>query len=240
LRRDLIGLGFAHFEFAFIQPCAQHVPGGGAVLVLRALGLTGDDDAGRKMGDADRRVGRIDMLTARARRSIRIYTTIGFIDVHLDPVVDHRIDPDRGEARMAAGVGVERRNPHQAMHAGLGLRPAMGVVAFDEQRARLDAGLFARRLLDHLDVEFVPLAPAHHAKQHARPILAFGAAGAGMNLDEGVVGVASPENSASVWRARTILRMAFSDSTPSFSVAVALGLAKLDKRQRVFELALEA
>ena len=65
----------------------------------------------------------------------------------------------------------------------------MGVVALDHDRRRLDAGLVARRLLEHLDVEFAPLAPAHvHAQQHARPVAALGAAGAGMHFDIGVVG----------------------------------------------------
>ena len=56
-------------------------------------------------------------------------------------------------------------------------------------RRRFDARLVAGRLFDHFDVEFAPLAPAHvHAQQHARPIAAFGAAGAGMHFDIGVVG----------------------------------------------------
>ena len=51
-------------------------------------------------------------------------------------------------------------------------------------------GFVARRLLDDLDLEFVPLGPARiHAKQHARPVAALGAAGPGMDLDIGVVAI---------------------------------------------------
>ena len=60
---------------------------------------------------------------------------------------------------MAARVGVVRRRRTRRCTPDFGLRPAMGVVAFDEQRARLDAGLFARCLLE-LDLVAVLFAPA--------------------------------------------------------------------------------
>ena len=107
-----------------------------------------------------------------------------------DAIVDDRIDPDRGEAGVAARVGIERRDAHEAVHARFRLHPAMRVVALDDDRRRLDAGLVAGRLFDDLDVEFAALGPAHvHAQQHARPVAAFRAAGAGMDFDIGVVAV---------------------------------------------------
>ena len=76
------------------------------------------------------------------------------------------------------------------MHAAFGLEVAVGVLAFDENRRRLDAGLLARMMVDHLDLEAVPLAPARvHAQQHLGPVLALGAAGAGIDLDIAAVGV---------------------------------------------------
>ena len=96
----------------------------------------------------------------------------------------------RGEAGMAAGVAVERRDAHQPMHPGLGLEPAIGVLAADLDRRRLDAGLLALALLDPLDLVAVLLGPAQvHAQQHLGPVLAFGAAGAGIHLQERVVAV---------------------------------------------------
>ena len=85
------------FQFDFIEPGLQHLPGGGAVLVLRALALAGHDDAGRKMGDAHGGVGRVDMLAAGAGGAIGVDLAIAFIDLDIDLVVDDRIDPDRGK-----------------------------------------------------------------------------------------------------------------------------------------------
>ena len=76
------------------------------------------------------------------------------------------------------------------MHARLRLQPAIGIGALDQDRRRFDARLFARMLADDLDLVVAPLRPAHiHALQHLRPVLALGAAGAGVDLHIGVVGV---------------------------------------------------
>ena len=57
-------------------------------------------------------------------------------------------------------------------------------------RDRLDAGLLARALLDPFELVAVRLGPARvHAQQHLGPVLGLGAAGAGVDLDEAVVGV---------------------------------------------------
>ncbi len=91
---------------------------------------------------------------------------------------------------MPARVGIEGRDPHQPVHARLGLEPAIGVSALDEHGRRLDAGLFAIMLADDLDLVVAAFRPAHiHALEHLRPVLALGAAGAGMNFDIGVIGV---------------------------------------------------
>ncbi len=76
------------------------------------------------------------------------------------------------------------------MHARLGLRPAMRVMALDEQRAGFDPGLVAKSFFDELDLEFVPLGPARiHAKEHARPVAALGAAGPCMDFNISVVAI---------------------------------------------------
>ena len=73
------------------------------------------------------------------------------------------------------------------MHAGLGLQPAIGVVAADLDGGGFDAGFFALGLFEIFDLEAVLLGPARvHAQQHLGPVLAFGAAGAGMNLEIGI------------------------------------------------------
>ena len=50
---------------------------------------------------------------------------------------------------MAPGVRIIGRNAHQAMNAGFGFQFAIGVVALDLEGAGLDAGLFARMLIEH-------------------------------------------------------------------------------------------
>ena len=51
-------------------------------------------------------------------------------------------------------------------------------------------GFLAGAFLDPLDLVAAPLGPADvHARQHLRPVLGLGAAGAGMDLEEAVVAV---------------------------------------------------
>ena len=91
---------------------------------------------------------------------------------------------------MAAVVRIERALAHQPVHADLGLEPAVGVVALDAEGGRLDAGHFAAGDLQQLGLPAAVLAPAQvHAQQHLGPVLRLGAAGAGLDVDEGVVGV---------------------------------------------------
>src|SRR5439155_8682179 len=53
-----------------------------------------------------------------------------------------------------------------------------------------DSSLLARMMVDQLDPGAVALGPARvHPLEHLGPILAFGAAGAGVDLDISVVGV---------------------------------------------------
>ena len=72
-------------------------------------------------------------------------------------------------------------------NAGLGTQPAVGEVAAELDRRALDAGHLARRDLDQIGAETPLLAPAQvHAQQHLGPVLGFGAAGSGLDVEEGV------------------------------------------------------
>ena len=140
------------------------------------------------MGDAHRRIGLVDVLAAGARGAVGIDAALGFIDLDVDGIVDHRIDPDRGEAGVAARRAVIGRNAHQTVHAAFGLEPAIGVMPQHADRGRLDAGLFAVALFQPLDLVAVLFRPAGiHAQQHLRPVLRLGAAGAGVDFDVAVV-----------------------------------------------------
>ena len=89
---------------------------------------------------------------------------------------------------MPPRVRVVRRDAHQPMHAALALQPAIGVLALDQHRRRLDARGLAAVLVDLLDLPALGVGIAHiHAPQHRGPVLALRAAGAGVDLDIAVV-----------------------------------------------------
>ncbi len=198
------------------------------------------------MRDADRAVGLVDVLAAGAGRAIGVDAAIAFVDLDVDAVVDDGIDPDGREARVAARGAVIGRDADQPVHARLRFQPAIGVVALDENGRRLDARFLAVMALDELDLVAALFGPARvHAEQHLRPVLAFGAAGAGMDLDIGVVGVGlAGEQRLDLGRARLVARGLQRGLGLGDDGVVAFGLAHLDQFEIVveggFELAVAA
>ena len=231
------------FSSDLVEPRAQHVPGLRAVLVLRAARLW--QTTAMPVGMWVRRTADSVLLTCwppAPPRAHGVDAHVGFVDVDLDAVVDHRIDRDAGERGVPPRIGIERRDAHQPVHAGFGLQPAIGVVALDLDGRRLDAGLFAVGLFQILDLVAVLLGPARvHAQQHRGPVLALGAAGAGMDFEIGVVGVGLARQQRLELAARDFVLAAF------FSAAlglgddrlIVLGLAELDHADVVVELALD-
>ncbi len=90
--------------------------------------------------------------------------------------------------RRAAGI--ERRDAHEPVDAGLRREQAVRVLADHGERGALEAGLVARLIVDELAPEAAALRPAHvHAEQHLRPVLRFGSAGARVNRHDRVLAV---------------------------------------------------
>ena len=112
------------FSFRSYSRGAQHLHRGVAVAVLRALVLARDDDAGRQVRDADRRIGDVDVLAAGAARAEGVDAEVLVGDLHLDVLGHLRVDEDRGERGVAPRRLIERRDAHQPMHAGLGRHAA--------------------------------------------------------------------------------------------------------------------
>ena len=204
--------------------------------------LANDDDIGRNVGEPDRRLCLVDVLAAGAAGAHGVDAHVGLLDVDIDAVVDHRIDVDLGERGMAPRIGVERRDAHQAVHAVLGLQPAIGVVALDLDRRRLDAGLFALGLFDVIDLVTVLLRPAHiHAQQHRRPVLALSTAGTGVNFEISLVGVGLARQQRLELAPRHFgLELAQACLRVGDDVAVALHLAKLEQGHLIVEVLLDA
>ena len=150
-------------------------------------------------------------------------------------------DRDARERGVPARIGIERRDPHQPVHAALGLQPAIGVVAADLDGRGFDAGFFALGFLEILDLEAVLLGPARvHAQQHLGPVLAFGAARAGMDLEIGIEAVGLAGQQRLELAPRDLLLqvlervLGFRDDA-----GIILGFAELDHLDIVLELALD-
>ena len=182
---ELLLLGLALAQLELVELRFQHRHRFGAVAVLRAVVLALDDDVGRQVRDAHRRVGLVDVLAAGAGGAKGVDAQVGRIDLDLDRLVDFRIDEHAGERRVAARVRIERALAHQPVHAGFGAQIAVGVVAGDLDRRALDAGHFACGFFEHLGAIAFALAIAQvHALEHRRPVLRLGAAGARLDVDE--------------------------------------------------------
>ena len=114
-------------------------------------------------------------------------------------------------------------------------------MALDQERRALDPGLLAVGPVDDVDLEAVLLGPAAvHALQHLGPVLALGTAGAGMDLEVGVVRIGLAGKQALDLAARGF-RLDPADGALAFADAslVALGLPELDQRQGILEVLLE-
>jgi hypothetical protein len=112
------------------------------------------------VGDAHGRIGGVDVLAAGAGGPVGVDAAIALVDLDLDAVVDHRIDPGDGNEVWRRALAVIGRDAHQPVDARFGLQPAIGVVALDQQGGRLDAGLFAVVDFHDLDLEAVLFGPA--------------------------------------------------------------------------------
>src|SRR6185503_3115507 len=92
--------------------------------------------------------------------------------------------------RVPAPGGVEGTDPDQAVDAALGGEEAVGVLAAGDEGGRLQPGLLPRRGLRHLDLEAAPFGPAQvHPQEDLGPVLGVGAAGPGVDGDDGIAGV---------------------------------------------------
>ena len=99
--------------------------------MLRAIVLTLHDDVGWQVGDANRRIGLVDVLATGAAGAKGIDAQIRRIDIDLDRIIHFRIDENTGKRSMTAITGIERRFAHQAMHAGFTAQITKRVIAAD-------------------------------------------------------------------------------------------------------------
>ena len=171
----------------FIEPRPQHLHGHVLVLELRALVLALDNDVRGQVGDAHGGVRLVHVLAPGARGAVGIDAQLLLVDDDIDVLFHLGIDVDRGKGRVPALVRVKGRDAHQAVHAGLGLRPAVGIVARNREGDGFYARFFAVLVVEDLRCIADLLGPAQiHAHEHLGPVLGLGAARAGMDGDDGV------------------------------------------------------
>src|SRR5437870_5782057 len=98
--------------------------------MLRTLVLTGDNDTCWQVCDAHGRIRRVDMLSARTRRTISIDAQILLIYLDFDVFVNLRTDEQGSKGRVTARRLIKWRDANQTVHSGFGREQTVRVFAF--------------------------------------------------------------------------------------------------------------
>ena len=168
----------------------QHLHGLLAVLRLRARDLALDDDARGMVVQTHGRFHLVDVLSAGSAASVGIPGDVRGTYLDLDLVVDDGIGEHGGERRVAPRRRVKRGNAHQPMHAILALEVTVSIRTLDFDGGGLDTRHVTFLTVNEFHREVVAFRPAHvHTQEHLRPVAAFGAARAGVDVQNRVKGV---------------------------------------------------
>ena len=187
---DLVELLAFLLQLDLVELRLQHLHGLLAVLRLRAGYLALDDDAGGVVVQAHGRLHLVDVLSAGTAAAVGVPRDVRRADLDLDVVVDDGIGEDRGERGVAPRCRVERGDAHQAVHAVLALEVAVGIGAADLDGGGLDAGHITFLTVKEFHAKVVAFGPTDvHAEEHLGPVAAFGAARAGVDVQDRVEGV---------------------------------------------------
>ena len=181
-----------------------------AILDLRLFVLAGDDGVGRKMRDADRRVGGVDRLAAGAGGAEGVDAEILVFDLDVD-FFGFGEDGDGDGRGVDAALGFGRGNALYAVDAGLVLHLGVDVLAFDDGGDVLEAAYIGLGFGEDFDLPLVLLGEAEiHAEDFGDEQRSLVAAGAGAEFEDDVfvvVGILGEEedfssSSVGVSRAR--------------------------------------
>ena len=136
------------------------------VLVLRAPVLAFDDDAGRQVDNAHRRIGFVDVLTAGARRAEGVDANLGRVDLHVFEFVGLGHHRDGARRGMDAPLRLGFRNALHAVRAGFELEFGIDAAADDSRDHFLVAADVRSARRDDLDLPALALGVARvHAKE---------------------------------------------------------------------------
>src|SRR5262245_41391157 len=112
---DLIELRLVLLELDVVEPRFQDAHRRIAVAMLRPFVLTRDHEAGRQVGNADGRIGDVDVLTTCTARPEGIDPNVLVVNHDIDVFRQFGPDIERRERRMPPRRLIERRNAHEAM-----------------------------------------------------------------------------------------------------------------------------
>src|SRR5215218_9965140 len=172
------------------EPCLQNAQRRLLVRRLRALVLALDDDARREVREPHGRVGLVDVLAACSLRAVRVDLEVALVDLDRRVVGEKWSDDHRREGGMPAVGRVERALAHEAVLPALGPEDPVRVLALDGEGRALQTRLLAWARLQQLDAEAAVRSPTLvHPQHHLGPVLCVGAAGAGLQRDDGVARV---------------------------------------------------
>ena len=143
------------------------------------------------MGQTHCRGGLVDLLTARAGGAEHVHLDILIAQLDLVIIVAYLgHDLDSGKGGVAASGSVKRGDADKPVYAVLTLEEAVGIFALDHYRCALDAGLVPVEIVHDPDLIAVAVSPhVVHTVEHRGPVLRLGAAGTGVEGEDGVVRV---------------------------------------------------
>ena len=120
-RRDWACSAVLLLLFGGQQPRLEQRHRLGAVLVLGALVLAFDDDAGRHVGDAHGGVGLVDVLAAGARGAVGVDAQVRRVDVDGFDFLELREDGNGAGGGVDPALRLGRRHALHAVRAGFKL-----------------------------------------------------------------------------------------------------------------------
>src|SRR4051812_16374587 len=124
--------------------------------MLRTLVLAFDHDPARNVGDANRRISFVDMLTAGAGRTISVDAQVSRIDGDFIDLIEFGQNGYRARRGVNATLRFGRRNTLYAMRAGFELKMRVGALTHHATDNFLVATVFAGTFRHHLDTPTTP------------------------------------------------------------------------------------
>ena len=139
---------------------------------------------------ADRGRSLVDMLAARAGRSVGVDLQIRRINIDLDIVIKFGHDITGTERSLPFTLCIERGDTDQPVNSGFGFQQSVSILSFHLKGHTLDARFIAFLIVQQFDRKTMTLAPSRiHAVKHLVEIHRLGTAGTRRKRDRCIVGI---------------------------------------------------